>query len=259
MRIRMDAPHISLSATTANLSEVAPIIEGNTLILQDGENTRRSWGCVRVTSTLVLRTRTFAVVHVGVCHKHKGGQQWYYYEQPQGGSLKRVTARQLSTRRRKQVLDAIREGHAPDWAKQPFVELPSPRKETQRHIRYKAVAVVDGEFRSIYDGSEYALNKTRRQKVEPDHNGGFYVYRSIEMADKADVPSDSENVDAPRAILKCEVWGRCEVYGVDLVYVHADEVGDAEVVHERWDGMKGIVNPARKEAWTYCRPVAVVG
>ena len=281
MRIRTDAPHIPLTATTASQSQVAPIIknENNLLILQNGENVRRSWGCVKVTSTLVVRTRTFVVVHVGVCHKYGGGQQWYYFEQPAGESLQRRTAPQLSKRRKQQVVDALNAGKAPEWAKAPFSgisflpidpDLPKEdwtyqyvladkdKKKPQRYIRYKAVAVVDGEFRSIYDGSEYALNKTRRQKVEPDHNGGFYVYRSAEMAGKVNVPSDSVNVDAPRAILKCEVWGRCEIYGGDLVYVDADEVGDAEVVHERWDGTKGIVNPKRKEAWTYCRPVAII-
>ena len=121
MRIKMIAPQISNHATTANLSEIAPAINETTLLLQNGENDRRSWGCVKVTSTVVLKTRTFAVIHVGVAHKYHGGQQWYYFEQKSGEPLKRLTARQLSTRRRNQVLDAHRSGKAPNWAKTPFV------------------------------------------------------------------------------------------------------------------------------------------
>ena len=120
MRIKRIAPQISDHATTANMSEIAPAINDTTLLLQEGENNRRSWGCVKVTSTVVLKTRTFVVVHVGVCHKYRGGQQWYYFEQKPGQPLKRLTARQLSTRRRHQVMDAYIKGHAPSWAKSPL-------------------------------------------------------------------------------------------------------------------------------------------
>ena len=244
MRIQMIDPQIADNATTARISEIAPAISETTLLLQEGENNRRSWGCVKVTSTVVARTRTFCAVHVGVTHKYRGGQQWYYFEQPAGEPLQRVTANKLSTRRRKQVLEAIREGNAPNWAKRPFTD-PKPHKKPERHTRYKAVCRgADGSLRSLFDNSEYKIGKTRVQAAKPDHNGGFYVRRTPELALNAPLPNSAVNKDTPRIVLKCEVWGKCVVPDADM------EFDDTSMQYfPRFDA---------KEAWTYCKVVEVV-
>jgi len=82
-------------------------------------------------------------------------------------------------------------------------------------IRYKAVAVVDDEYRSIYDGSLYEIGERRNGKAYPDHCGGYYCYRTAEEAASADVPRESVHRDAPWAILECEVGGKCIKYGND--------------------------------------------
>ena len=237
MRIQMIAHDVTENATTARISEVAPFVvqSGTYIVTQEGENT---------TSTVVIKTRTFAVVHVGLAHEYGGAQQWYYFERKPNAPIRRLTASQLSTRRRQQVLEAYRAGKAPSWAKQPFVEKPVKPSKAEKPIRYKAVAVrKDGTFCSIYDGMAYVIGKTLRQKVQADPNGDYYVYRSAEKAETADVPYDSDYRDLPRAILKCEVWGRCEWYG-----------------ETAWDDqlLKIVPTENTKEAWTYLKPIAVV-
>lgn len=243
MRIRMIDPTYSDNATTARMSEIAPEVsdDGTHITAQEGENMRRSWGCVKTTSTVVIKTRTFCVVHVGVAHKYGGGQQWYYFERKPDAPIRRLTASKLSARRRKQVLEAFNTGKAPRWAKKPFVETRKKAEPPKRYIRYKAVAVVDGEYRSIFDDSVYEIGKTRREKVQADHNGGFYVYSRPEYAKNAEVPTKSVNYDAPRAILKCEVWGNHEFYG--------ERIYDPEL-------NKHYYESDSKQAWTYLRPVA---
>ena len=248
MRIRMIDHDVSDNATTAKLTEVAPFVvpDGSHIIAQAGENVRRSWGCVKTTSTLVIKTRTFAVVHVGLAHKYGGGQQWHYFQRKVGEPIQKLTAAKLSPRRRKQILKAYREGKAPSWAKQPFVEKPKKNGKPERHTRYKKVAICNGgELRSIYDGSAYDIGKTRREAVQADHNGGFYVYQSPEAADRATAfPSDSVFDElSETVILKCEVWGRCEYYG-EMVW---DE-----------DTFKEVPTENTKEAWTYLKPIEVV-
>ena len=244
MRLKMIVPQISDNATTANMTTTAPILTGNLLEVQDGENARRRWGCVKVTSTVVVRTRTFTAIHVGVAHKHGGSQGWYYFEQPAGETPKRRTAAQLSSRRRRQVLDAYDAGHAPSWAKLPFSRQPRKSAKPVRRTRYKKVARVEGKLVSVYDGSEYTLGKTRRERVEANHGGGFYVYRTPELAaERTAFPDDSIHANAETLVLECEVWGRNEFYGekefddVTMTYFYASDA---------------------KEAWTYCRPVSIV-
>ena len=236
MRIQMTEQNVTDTATTAKLSEVAPYVppSGSYIVAQEGENT---------TTTIIVKTRTFVVIHVGLTHRYTREQQWYYFERKPDGKIRRLTASQLSPQRRNQVLDAYWAGKSPDWAKQPFVEKPATPGKPERKIRYKAVAVLPDEtFCSIYDDSvEYVLGKTYRQKGQPDHNGGYYVYRSAEKARDAAVPNNSDNRNLPRAVLKCKVWGRCELYG-----------------ETEWDGDTETPTENTKEAWTYLKPLEVV-
>ena len=212
-------------------SDVAPAVsdDGKAIEVYDGEGVSRSWGRAFCASYTLTHTRTFVVVLVGYKHKHNGGQGYYYFERQKDGSLHRRTASQLSTRRRKQVMDAY-DRLAPSWSKRPFDSVEKPKRSPAvKQERFKQVAQdVDGALRSIYDGTEYELGKTKREAAKPDHGGGFYVYRSPEEAQAADFPRGSRFKDLPRVILKVQTWGKNHVYGNN------------------------------KESWSYCKPLTVV-
>lgn len=83
-----------------------------------------------------------------------------------------------------------------------------PKREGGENY-YKAVAVVDGKFLSIFDGeTEYTIGQELKQPARQDHNGGFYVYKSISDAADVRVPSSSRLSDAPRAILRIKAEGQ---------------------------------------------------
>ena len=76
-------------------------------------------------------------------------------------------------------------------------------------IAYKAVAITDEGYRSIYDGkTTYALGEETRDVARSNHNGGIYVYPTVAAAAAVEVPHQSVLADAPRAILACSVSGR---------------------------------------------------
>lgn len=47
---------------------------------------------------------------------------------------------------------------------------------------YKIVRREANGFVSVWDGSEWAIGKTRIEAATPDHNGGFYFYASLDEA-----------------------------------------------------------------------------
>lgn len=93
------------------------------------------------------------------------------------------------------------------------IDPPSaPAREGGEHY-YKAVAIVEGKFYSIFDGvTEYTIGHEMRQVARQDHNGGYYVYRSIDEAQAVSVPSASKLQSAPRAILRIRAEGQYCVY-----------------------------------------------
>ena len=196
-------------------SDIAPAVsdDGNAIEIYDGVGLSRGWGRAFCSSYTILHTRTFVVVLVGYKHKHNGGQGWYYFEKNNAVIVRR-TANQLSIRRRRQVLEAY-DRLAPSWAKRPFESIQKPKPSAlPRHERFKQVAMdADGTFRSVFDGTEYTLGKTKREAVKPEHRGGFYVYPSPEAASNAEFPNASRFADLPRVLLKCEVWGNSNSYG----------------------------------------------
>ena len=194
-------------------SDVKPeIVESKAIAVYHGESLHRNWGRSFVSSHVLLNTATFCVVLIGWKNKHSSGQGWYFFEK-KDGTIHRRKANQLSTRRRGQVMKAYNET-APAWAKQPIqsVKKPKPTKPV-KHIRFKQVAEHRrGQFASIFDGSSYDLGKTKREKAQPDHGGGFYVYPSEYEANSAAFPKNSLFQDCNRAVLRCEVWGTCQKY-----------------------------------------------
>jgi hypothetical protein len=92
-------------------------------------------------------------------------------------------------------------------------KLPGHSVRQEVTICYKAVALVNGAMQSIYDETvSYEIGKTLIQKAQENHSGGFYAYATESEARNAEVPSNSDNLRAPRAILKVEVSGRCIEY-----------------------------------------------
>lgn len=110
-----------------------------------------------------------------------------------------------------------------------------------KYTRYKKVAKISDKLYSIYDKDvEYILGKTLREKVPHltymeregydslPHDGGFYIYNTIDEAKKAVFPKTSDNIDEEKVLIKCEVWGRHIKYS------------------------------SGKEVWTYCKPLEVI-
>ena len=84
---------------------------------------------------------------------------------------------------------------------------------------YKAVAVMDGRWFSIYDGqTEYQIGVTLSQRTGQGHAGGYYVYASRGEAEAADVPSRSSLKDADRIILRVRAEGSYCRYGDKLSF-----------------------------------------
>lgn len=78
---------------------------------------------------------------------------------------------------------------------------------------YKAVAIIDGEYFSIFSGEKYTLGQLKTEKVADYHKGGFYFYDDIESALTASVPTESKFYTAKRVVLECAVKGRRIRYG----------------------------------------------
>ena len=84
---------------------------------------------------------------------------------------------------------------------------PNGVKLTTTRETYKQMALVDGQMRSIYDGSPWDIGVERREAARRDHNGGLYVYASRARAEKAEYPTSSKLLDAPRVVVRCEARG----------------------------------------------------
>lgn len=96
------------------MSDVAPAFDGHTLRITNGKGRSRSWGAPKCESLVLFKGRSLIVVFVGFCHKHGGGQGWFYFR-PDGV---RVTFRQLSVVERKMVVRKVF-SRAPGYARVP--------------------------------------------------------------------------------------------------------------------------------------------
>lgn len=80
-------------------------------------------------------------------------------------------------------------------------------------IAYKALALMNGELRSIYNGELYELGQEKRQVAQSNHSGGYYCYDNLYDAKNCEVPTESVYRSAPRVVVRCEVHGKKIVYG----------------------------------------------
>ena len=82
---------------------------------------------------------------------------------------------------------------------------------TATRIGYKIVASNGGGFSSVYDGSAWNIGVARRERATMNHEGGYYVFPTIESALDSwtngntfpDTPTDDSF-----SILRCECSGR---------------------------------------------------
>ncbi len=177
-------------STYFRLSEVEPEIKRRGRITElhvySGEGTRRSWGRPQTWSTVVVHTRSFAAVHVGISHKHRGTQGWFYYLKinKMTSAWERKTWAQLDDRRRAQVLEAMHK--APRWAKCPG-KLRTERKSPEIVTGYKCVAVdAGGNLVSCYDRqTRYEVGEKTTEKIwdrERHGAGGLFFFATAEKA-----------------------------------------------------------------------------
>lgn len=190
--------------TYFTLSNVEPRISGHSLIIYQGQGTRRSWGRPGVDSSVVVNTATFTAIHVGYHHKHRGSQGWFYYL-----NAERVVWSSLNDKRRKQVLDNV--AKAPGWTKCPG-ELRTSRRALQvRQTAYKAVQHCPNGLCSWYDPRiTYTVGQIKCQSAKPDHEGGLYSFPTIDAA----VLFAKKNVSpfVGWEILECQIWGKTITY-----------------------------------------------
>lgn len=74
---------------------------------------------------------------------------------------------------------------------------------------YKVVALTpDGKMVSIFNGeTEYQIGVEMQQAARQNHNGGYYVYSSHEVAHRATFPKDSKALDLPRVVIRVRAEG----------------------------------------------------
>lgn len=97
-------------------------------------------------------------------------------------------------------------------------------------IAYKKVALDDRNRPvSVYDGSPWLLGIAREDKAKRDHNGGLYVYETLEDARTAPFPDSSVCADADKIIIKCRVEGTYCRYGNKLAYSRVTPLTVAEI------------------------------
>jgi len=209
------------SATYFRVADAEPQLDGDSLVVLDGQGSSRSWGRPGVTSTVVLNEDDLCAIHVGFHHKHGGGQFWRYYIPHHGGEWRQVQWRELEDDARQRVLAAA-ERSAPYWAKSPG-KLRAQRRNPAAHrmTTWKVVRVEDGRMVSVYDGeTEYKLGKTMRQAVQPSHGGGYYSYTLPPERLEEDFRAGDVVGDLPPgryAVLEVEIWGRTIKYGSNKI------------------------------------------
>ena len=103
---------------------------------------------------------------------------------------------------------------------------------------YKLVARSAGRYLSIYDGvTEYRIGETLQQSAQPDHNGGYYVYRTASDAYRADLP---RTVALPQS------------QGVDWVVMEV-RIGGKRIAYENGKRAVSELTPVREmlntEVW----------
>lgn len=179
--------------------------DGNLWIYNGRGTYRSSWGSPQVNTAVIISTSDLVALHIGFSHKHGGGQFWRYL-QKSGNDWYSCQWKNLADDQRQMVLDAKR----PSWAKSPG-KLKSDRAALNKWNAYKIMGYDNGRLFSLYDHNFiYEINKTTRQKSQPDHGGGLYVHKSLDNIMQLLNDGKLINEDwRPEvcALVLCECWG----------------------------------------------------
>lgn len=219
-------------STYFTTGECEPRLVEDALICYDGKGSKRGWGAPGVTSTVVFQSTDLIAVHVGFHHKHGGGQFYRYFAV--NGEVKQIEWKSLDDDTRAAVLEAY-EKNAPNWAKTPGKlrsQYQTAQPKANLFTAYKIVRVEDDKFISLYDKTTtYEIGKTKVQASKPDHEGGWYVYRTEEV--KAEYLAGNI-INTPKsgkkALIKCECWGNRVGYDNGKISVtYCKPVGVIEV------------------------------
>lgn len=203
-------------------SDCEPTLDGKTLTIYNGKGRSRSWGAPSVTSTVVFESTDIIAIHVGFHHKHRGGQFWRYFQI--NGEVKQVEWKNLDDDTRQAILEAY-EKNAPNWANIPGklrsqYQIAKPKANLFTAFKIMRVGD-DGNLTSLYDKSIiYEIGKTKVQASRPDHEGGWYVYKTEDVKARY-LAGDVINVPKPgkKALVKCECWGNQVHYDNDKISV----------------------------------------
>ncbi|MEO8287111.1 MAG: hypothetical protein ABI670_11830 [Chloroflexota bacterium] len=95
-----------------------------------------------------------------------------------------------------------------------------PAKREGGNTYYKAVALVDGRYLSIFDGvTEYKIGETTVDRARQKHQGGIYCYDNLDQALSADVPPSAALRSADRVVLRVRAEGSyCRYPGGKLAF-----------------------------------------
>lgn len=200
------------NGTYFTTGDAEPIIdeEKRTITILNGEGDHRSsWGHPQVTSTIIMETLDLVVVHVGFSHKHGGSQFWRYYAV--NGGVKQISWGQLDDDTRQEILNSPR----PAWAKVPGKlrkNYLSANPKKNAFTAYKVCAINEGgELTSLFNPDiVYQIGKTKVQKSQPDHQGGYYVHKDkdtmLALYEAGDLVAP-HRMPEKFAVVKCECWG----------------------------------------------------
>jgi hypothetical protein len=184
-----------------------PVSHDAVITILNGKGKRRNQYQTGVTSTVVYKGRSLCAIHVGWHHKHRGGQQWYFYY-----AYGRVAWKHLPDRLRREVRKRLK--RAPEWARSPG-KLSTERLGPDRSVMlaYKVVRYAGGEMASLYDPSvKYVLGERNTQAVKPGQRGGFYAYPTAEQAYNLirsnDIVDIHRSIGDSVAVIEVELSGR---------------------------------------------------
>lgn len=94
------------------------------------------------------------------------------------------------------------------------VKLPAPRVGV--YEVYKILHDDNGTLRSVYSGEEYQIGKTKTQRAQPEHGGGYYAFlsaeKTLEVAQAGNVFGDGMTAGKKLVLCKGRGFGKPVVY-----------------------------------------------
>lgn len=177
-------------STYFNLTAIEPDIEGDNLLLTEGEGSRRGWGRPKADYIEVLNTNYLTSVVIWNHHKHGGGQAWRHYRNTPDG-WKRILWRNLDDGERMMILDAWNENRIPQW-----VDMPGKLKRDYLKPRELQKLEID-EQGTVY-GYKYLLVNNIGDLCSPMYPSIVWRDRELE-ADKEPTEENSSGIYAMKS------------------------------------------------------------